>query len=495
MLSYTVGDETFLRILREFYDRYKYSTATFDDFIQVAQEISGQDLSRFVEQWVYTNKKLDYAVGSFSSRRAQQGEQESFVNRVVVHRLRKAVMPIEVEARLGNKETVTQRLDGEKESDTLVFSAPSRIRAVSVDPRHQLLDIDRYNNTKPVGLKFDLLNIFDFAFSNDERFHVMLLPSISRSEDHGWEYGIGLRGKGGFCEGPLISGRSCIAQHYITAGLTYTKQRRAFNAFLDYSTSLADTRRAAYVGGFSLENKNGKRVGEAYVKSIRRDDALVRWGVWKLSLEERQYYRLGYLSPDIWQTGGATFLSLSFAYSDFNREKGILKGLVAHVITDGSIKALGGEYHYRRITASAQVYRKRLLVWLSSGLIDGYPPFQEKYDLASQGNFRGLPLHRRVGKRLLAGGVEARIGTPFLLGVFPFLTAGGLPNQSGTYYESGIGLGIGLKKIEPGLQLRIDFPFWESDPLPEQREWDFRRFQIRLGVPFSPDQWYEKRKS
>jgi hypothetical protein len=128
-------------------------------------------------------------------------------------------------------------------------------------------------------------------------------------------------------------------------------------------------------------------------------------------------------------------------------------------------------------------------------LIDGSPPFQERYDLASPGNFRGLPLHRLVGKRLLAGGVEARIGTPFLLGVFPFLTAGGLPNQSGTYYEGGIGLGVGLKKVEPSLQLRIDFPFWESDPLPEQKEWDFTRFQIRLGVPFSPDQWYQMRRS
>jgi hypothetical protein len=492
MLSYTVGDETFLRILREFYDRYKYSTATFDDLIQVAQEITGQDLSWFVEQWVYTNKKLDYAVRSFSSHRAQQREQESFVNRVVVRRLREAVMPIEVEARLGNGRTVTERLDGERESDTLVFSTSTRISAVSVDPRHQLLDIDRYNNTKPVGPKFDLLNIFDFAFSNDERFHILLLPSFSRSEDHGWEYGIGLRGKGGFCQGPLISGRSGIAQQYMTAGLTYSKLRRAFNAFLDYSTSLAETRRAVYVGGFSLENRNGKRVAEAYVKSIRRDDPLGRWGAWKLSLEERQYYRLGYLSPDIWQTGRAAFVSLGFAYNDFDRDKGILKGLVAHVKVDGSIKALGGENHYRRMTASAQVYRKRLLIWLSSGLIDGSPPFQERYDLASHGNFRGLPLHRLVGKRLLAGGVEPRINTPFLLGVFPFLTAGGLPNQSRAYYEGGIGLGIGLKNA---LQLRIDFPFWESDPLPEQKEWDFRRFQIRLGVPFSPDQWYQKRKS
>jgi hypothetical protein len=121
--------------------------------------------------------------------------------------------------------------------------------------------------------------------------------------------------------------------------------------------------------------------------------------------------------------------------------------------------------------------------------------FQDKYDLAVQGNFKGFPLHRLVSKNLLAVGVEARTHSPVLLGVFPFLTAGNLPKEKQVYYEGGIGLGIGLSEIKPALQFRIDFPFWEDKPLADEKKWDLKRVYIRLGVPFGPDQWYQWRKS
>ena len=221
MLSYVVGEETFLQILREFYNKYKFSTATFDDFASVAEEVSGQDLDWFFDEWVNTNKKLDYAVGFLSSRKVKHGEQKSFANRVVVSRLGDAIMPIEVEIGLQNGEKVSKKLDGKGETDTLYFIAPSRIKSITVDPYHRLLDINRYNNKKPIGLKFDFLNIFNFTFSNDEYYHILLLPTFSRLEDHGWEYGISLKGKGEISQGPMIFGQEGIAPHFIKSSLTY----------------------------------------------------------------------------------------------------------------------------------------------------------------------------------------------------------------------------------------------------------------------------------
>jgi aminopeptidase N len=52
-LRLKVGDEAFFAILKSYYQRYQYGNATTADFIAVAEEISGQDLGAFFEDWLY----------------------------------------------------------------------------------------------------------------------------------------------------------------------------------------------------------------------------------------------------------------------------------------------------------------------------------------------------------------------------------------------------------------------------------------------------------
>ncbi|MBZ0278513.1 MAG: M1 family metallopeptidase, partial [Anaerolineae bacterium] len=52
-LRVKVGDDAFFTILRTYYDRFKYSSAGTDDFIALAEEISGQDLGEFFDSWLY----------------------------------------------------------------------------------------------------------------------------------------------------------------------------------------------------------------------------------------------------------------------------------------------------------------------------------------------------------------------------------------------------------------------------------------------------------
>jgi len=53
-LRLEVGDETFFKILKEFYARYAGKTAGTDDFIAVAKEVSGKDLSKLFNLWLDT---------------------------------------------------------------------------------------------------------------------------------------------------------------------------------------------------------------------------------------------------------------------------------------------------------------------------------------------------------------------------------------------------------------------------------------------------------
>ncbi len=63
-LRHAIGDEDFFKILRTFYERFKYKTCTTDDFVAVVNEITGRDMSPFFEQYLhYPNQpKLLYQI-------------------------------------------------------------------------------------------------------------------------------------------------------------------------------------------------------------------------------------------------------------------------------------------------------------------------------------------------------------------------------------------------------------------------------------------------
>lgn len=52
-LRLRIGDEAFFEILRVYVDRYQYSNARTADFIAVAEEVSGEELSDFFTGWLY----------------------------------------------------------------------------------------------------------------------------------------------------------------------------------------------------------------------------------------------------------------------------------------------------------------------------------------------------------------------------------------------------------------------------------------------------------
>jgi aminopeptidase N len=51
-----VGDKVFFQILRTYTERYRYGNAGTADFIAIAEEVSGQDLTEFFDAWLYALK-------------------------------------------------------------------------------------------------------------------------------------------------------------------------------------------------------------------------------------------------------------------------------------------------------------------------------------------------------------------------------------------------------------------------------------------------------
>ena len=53
MLRWEVDDSTFFKILREYFEKYKYKSASTSDFENVCESVSGKDLKQFFNQWVF----------------------------------------------------------------------------------------------------------------------------------------------------------------------------------------------------------------------------------------------------------------------------------------------------------------------------------------------------------------------------------------------------------------------------------------------------------
>jgi aminopeptidase N len=63
MLRHEVGDSVFFKILREYYNLYKYKCADSKEFEELCMKFSNQDLDYFFDQWIYNGTgfiKLDF---------------------------------------------------------------------------------------------------------------------------------------------------------------------------------------------------------------------------------------------------------------------------------------------------------------------------------------------------------------------------------------------------------------------------------------------------
>jgi Peptidase family M1 domain len=56
-----IGRDKVLEILRTYYDRYKFQVATTADFIKVANEVAGKDLTPFFDRWLYFKEHIKKA--------------------------------------------------------------------------------------------------------------------------------------------------------------------------------------------------------------------------------------------------------------------------------------------------------------------------------------------------------------------------------------------------------------------------------------------------
>ena len=161
-LGYIVGDKVRDKIMLEYYKRWRFKHPNANDFVQVAQDVSGIQLDWYKEYWTHTTKKIDYAIDSLW--------EENNVTKLRIRRIGQLPMPIDIvlTKKDGSKEYHTIPLNlmfGAKKEDegikpivheewrwthpTFVIETKTALRdfiKIEIDPTQRMADVDRRNN-------------------------------------------------------------------------------------------------------------------------------------------------------------------------------------------------------------------------------------------------------------------------------------------------------------------------------------------------------------
>jgi hypothetical protein len=161
-LGYITGEETLGKILHEYYSKWKFKSPNADDFIRVAEKVSGLELDWYKEYWVNSTKTIDYRIDSVW--------QEDTLTYVRV--LRAGAMPMPVEVVLDFKDDSREThyiplnlMYGAKpkegEGEWIAYPAQrwthrsmviaskrklNELKAVEIDPSQRMADLERRNN-------------------------------------------------------------------------------------------------------------------------------------------------------------------------------------------------------------------------------------------------------------------------------------------------------------------------------------------------------------
>lgn len=162
-LGYIVGDSVLDKILLEYYNEWRFKHPNPNDFIRVAEKVSGMELQWYKEYWINSTKTIDYALGDINDSNGKAA--------LTLKRVGYMPMPVDVLVTYkdGSSEMYNIPMDlmyGAKASEnksipftvaadwkwtdpdyTLLLSrAVGDIKQIEIDPSLRMADINRANN-------------------------------------------------------------------------------------------------------------------------------------------------------------------------------------------------------------------------------------------------------------------------------------------------------------------------------------------------------------
>lgn len=141
-----VGSETMARIMRSYFQRWKFKHPSSADFQAVVEDVTKRSWKEFFDQYVYDGRMIDYSVDSIRTRKTNAEGGSAYENEVLIRKLgsQHNAVPIRFSFADGAKIDKTWDSQGSEIVFKLTHSAP--LDWVMIDPDHTLVLENRHIN-------------------------------------------------------------------------------------------------------------------------------------------------------------------------------------------------------------------------------------------------------------------------------------------------------------------------------------------------------------
>ncbi len=151
-----LGWERMRTFLRTYYERWRFRHPTTRDLQDVAEDVAGEDLDWFFDQYVYGTAVLDYAIDSIGNTEVADPSGADSVDwyrsRIRVERVYDGTFPVTIRARFADGSTEDVRWDGVSRWEEFTFTKPVRLEEAYIDPDDILwVETDRLNNRRTLA--------------------------------------------------------------------------------------------------------------------------------------------------------------------------------------------------------------------------------------------------------------------------------------------------------------------------------------------------------
>ncbi|MDY0084227.1 MAG: M1 family metallopeptidase [Ignavibacteriaceae bacterium] len=139
ILRNEIGDSDFFNILNRYYNTYKYSNASVEDFKNICEEVSHKDLTKFFDQWVYNGTENIFCSVSFDTESNDNSEEVTLYINQKTKDYPEFHFTLDVEILYKNGTSETKSFLINKRNNKFNFITDREVEAILPDPESKLL--------------------------------------------------------------------------------------------------------------------------------------------------------------------------------------------------------------------------------------------------------------------------------------------------------------------------------------------------------------------
>lgn len=334
-----MGEEKFNVMMQEYYETWKFKHPMPDDFIQLAEKYTGENLDWFFNDFMGSDKLVDYSLENIDIEQAGNSYTLSFkvVNQGQIN------IPYHIEIYKNGQvlQSIWQKTD--KLEHSFQFTLLDKPDKIIIDPELTTFDRNTHDNIWPKSVVFQPL--FDLEDPHKYQLFYNLLPYYNAAD--------------GFTLSGNIFRYNIAPQRHnflVSGGYGFKSENPIFRVIYDDHID-AHKGKVRYGYRFTASDNYGHRQYSAridYKYMYPFNDYDYSQKV-TFAVDYLDFYTPEFYDASTWSTGEFTDFRLKYNF----RKKWYLDKLVAAIVLTKGIQTQNSYYDYSKIDLSA-VYRRQL---------------------------------------------------------------------------------------------------------------------------------------